>query len=131
MLTYVNDSLTYWLPIRIKTINWLWKALSLLGMSTTTENAQKYTKFYRFLLFTPTSIGNAHFLSISMTFNHLKISSTKFAHYRLKIWKVIEFFTFTPWGNIPLCWEDKVVTMATSANWPNSVYWPSIKIKLP
>ena len=28
VLTYANDSLTYWLPDRIKTINWYWKALS-------------------------------------------------------------------------------------------------------
>ena len=29
------------LPDRIKTINWLWKAFPWLGMSSTTENAQK------------------------------------------------------------------------------------------
>ena len=28
VLTYANDSLTYWLPDRIKTIDWLWKAFS-------------------------------------------------------------------------------------------------------
>ena len=28
VLTYANDSLTYWLPDRIKTIQWLWKAFS-------------------------------------------------------------------------------------------------------
>ena len=26
--TYANDSLTYWLPDRIKTIIWIWKAFS-------------------------------------------------------------------------------------------------------
>ena len=42
VLTYANDSMTYWLPDRMKTIRWLWKAFSSLGMSsTTTENAQK------------------------------------------------------------------------------------------
>ena len=40
VLTYNNDSLTYWLPDRIKTINWLWKAFSWLCMSSTTENVQ-------------------------------------------------------------------------------------------
>ena len=26
VLTYASDSLAYWLPDRIKTINWIWKA---------------------------------------------------------------------------------------------------------
>ena len=33
--------LIHWLPDRIKTINWSWKAFSGLGMSSTTENEQK------------------------------------------------------------------------------------------
>ena len=37
-----------------------------------------------------------------MTLNHLKTDSTKLAHYRLKIWKVIEFFDFQSLMQHPL-----------------------------
>ena len=98
VLTYANDSLTYWLPDRIKTINWLWKAFSWLGMSSSTENAQKYAGFYRFLL----PIRSSQFWSMWMTFNHLKTNSIKFAHYRLKIRKVIELYDFQSLMQHPL-----------------------------
>ena len=38
-----------------------------------------------------------------MTFNYLKTNSTKFAHYRLKIRKVIEFCDFQSLMQHPLC----------------------------
>ena len=41
VLTYSNESLTWWLLDRIDTINWLSEAFSLLCMSSTTENVQK------------------------------------------------------------------------------------------
>ena len=50
VLTYTNDFLTYWLPDVIKTINWIWKAFPLLGMSSTTENAQKIQNILQILL---------------------------------------------------------------------------------
>ena len=59
--TSASDSLTYWLPVRIKTISWLWKEFSGLGMSSTAKNAQKFTRFDRFLLFIPVSIESSQF----------------------------------------------------------------------
>ena len=51
----MNVSSNYWLPDRIKTMNWLWKAFPFLGMSTITENAQKgildFTEFCYLPLF--------------------------------------------------------------------------------
>ena len=55
---------------------------------------KKYTAFHRFLLITIFSIESSQFSSVWITFNHLKTNSTKFAHCRLKIRKVIEFFYF-------------------------------------
>ena len=81
-------------------------------MSRTTENAQKYTRFYRFLLFTPFSIESSQFLSTWMTFNNLKTNCTKLAHYKLKIRKVIELFDFQTLMQYPL-WrprEDQLCT---------------------
>ena len=52
-LTHANDSLTYWLPDRIKTINWLWKAFSCLGMSSAAENAQKVCSILRIFAIYP------------------------------------------------------------------------------
>ena len=95
VLTYANDYLTYWLLDRIKTIHWLWNAFSLLGMSSLLKMHKKYTRFYRFLLFTPVSVESSQFWSMWMTFSHLITSSTKLAHYRHKIRKVIEFFYAT------------------------------------
>ena len=95
VLPYASNSLTYWLPDRIKTINWLWKAFSWLDMSSTTENSKKYSTFFRFLLLTSVSVESSQFWSTWMTFNRLKTNSTK-----LLSW-VFLFFTFSPWCNIP------------------------------
>ena len=61
---------------------------------------KKYTPFDRFLLITLVSIESSQFWSVWIMFNHPKTNSTKFAHYRLKIRKVVEFFTFSPCCNI-------------------------------
>ena len=53
---------------------------------------KKYARFHRFSLITPVSIESSQFSSVWITFNHLKTNSAKFAYYRLKIRKVIEFF---------------------------------------
>ena len=89
-------------PNRIETINWRWKAFSLLGMSSTTENAQKVHYILQIFSIYPVSIESSQFWSMWMTFNHLKSNSTKFAHYKLKIGKsLLSFLTFSPWYNIP------------------------------
>ena len=41
VLTHANDSLTYWLPDRIKSINCLWKVFYDWVCQVLTENAQK------------------------------------------------------------------------------------------
>ena len=51
VLTYASDSLTYWLPDRIKVgfgklfHDWVWQVLLKID--------KKYTRLYRFLLFIP------------------------------------------------------------------------------
>ena len=103
MLTYANDSLTCWLSDRIKIINWLWKAFSWLGISNTTENAQKsILDFTDFCYLPPFQSKVVNFFSMWMTFNHLKTNSTKLAHYRLKFERLLSFLTFNPWCKIPL-----------------------------
>ena len=54
------------------------------------------------LCFTPVSIESSQFSSLWMAFNHLRTNSTKFAHYRLKIRKVTEFFDFQSLMQHPL-----------------------------
>ena len=90
VLTYVNDSLTYWLPDRIKTINWIWKAFSWLGMLSTTGNTQKIFKILQIFVIYPFSIESSQVLNMWMTFSSPKTNCTKFTHHRLKIRKVIE-----------------------------------------
>ena len=66
---------------------------------------KKCTRFYRFLLFSPVSIENSHFWCMWMMLNHMKTNSTKLAHHRLKIRKVIEFFQFQSLTQHPLFWS--------------------------
>ena len=62
VLAYANDSLAHWLPDRIKTIiqsfgklfrDWVCEVLLKLY--------KKYTRFYRFFLFTPALIESSQF----------------------------------------------------------------------
>ena len=95
VLTYTNDSLTYWLPDRIETIKLGFGKLFYDKVCQVPLKMHiKYTRFYRFLLFTPVSIENSKFRTISMTFNHIKTNSAKLAHYRFKIRKVLSFSYF-------------------------------------
>ena len=83
VLSYVNDSLTYWLPDRIQSIGFEklfhdWVCRILLKMH---KKIQDFTDF----CYLPISIESSQFLSMQVTFNHLKTNCTKFAHYQLKI----------------------------------------------
>ena len=71
------------------------------------------------LLFSPVSIKNSQFWSMRMTLKHLKTNSAKFARYRPKIQKVIEFFEFRSLTQHPF--EYKLVmsflTHGSSVGW--------------
>ena len=61
MLTYAIDSLTYWLPDRIKQSTGFGKLFHDWVCQVLLKMHKKYTRFYIFLLFTPVSIGSSQF----------------------------------------------------------------------
>ena len=84
-----NDSLTYWLPDRIKTVSWVWKAFHDWVSQILLKMHKRYSRFYRFLPVTPFSIENSQFLK--HPFNHLKINCTKLLTADLKFENLLSF----------------------------------------
>ena len=93
-LTYAYNSLTYQLPDRMKQSIGFGKLFHGWACEGTTENAPKVQYISHVFANYPILNWKFQFLSVWITFDHLKTASARFTHHRLKIWQVIEYFYF-------------------------------------
>ena len=101
VLNYANGSLTYWLPDRIKQSIGFGKLFRDWVCQVLLELHKNILDFTDFCYLPPSQLKVLNFETCEY-FDHLKTNCIKFAHYRLKIRKVIEFFDFQSLEQDPL-----------------------------